>query len=93
MIFSSYRRTREVYLDLGYIGNPSEEPDPEQEADLPEEFQIESIEQISSIAGLRSDVVRRFKRRMILCAELGGALRRSPVNWRQPGNLHNDTGR
>jgi hypothetical protein len=54
------------------LGNSAEVLDAEQEADLPEKFQIGSIEQISSTAGWRIDVVRRFECRMIPCAELGG---------------------
>jgi len=74
MFFSTSRPTREVYLDLAHLRNPPEELDAE--AESLNEFQFWSFEHISSTAGLRRDVVRRFERRMILCAELGG---RSPA--------------
>ena len=37
--------TREVYLELAYFGNPPDELGPEEEAELPEEFQLPSFRQ------------------------------------------------
>lgn len=35
---------RETYLALNYLGNPPEELDAEEEADLPEQFQLDDEE-------------------------------------------------
>jgi hypothetical protein len=37
--------TRENYLELAYLGNPPEKLDAEQEAELPEQFQISATEE------------------------------------------------
>jgi hypothetical protein len=37
--------TREVYLELAYFGNPPDELGPEEEAELPEQFQLPSFRQ------------------------------------------------
>jgi len=36
--------TRENYLDVAYLGNPPEELSAEEEAELPEEFQIQDAD-------------------------------------------------
>jgi len=36
--------TRENYLEIAYMGTPPEELDPEEEVELPEQFQLDSPE-------------------------------------------------
>ena len=38
--------TREKYLEFAYLGNPPEELDAEQEAELPREFQKHPVEYV-----------------------------------------------